>query len=351
MKIGYHKELDGVRGIAALMVMFFHFVIPPTSNPILLGIKKIMVFGQTGVSLFFVLSGFLITRILIASKGSEKYFVNFYIRRSLRIFPLYFLFLGIWYFVLPLIYQLPIVDFKLQWYYWVYMQDFAMTFNWPSSGPGHFWSLAVEEHFYLFWPLLIYYLDKRGIVVASILVIVISLLVRVLLVKNHYEVFYLTFSRMDELAVGALLAILEVNKKLTSENSNKFILLFVVVMVPTIALWVLNNSSGNQTLQVFKFILLSVGYFSLIGYIITVRHNSLIKKIFSGTALRFTGKVSYGLYVYHPVCFVLFSKFVGSQSLALNFFGSFLFAYVVATLSYYLFEQHFLKLKNRFGAN
>ena len=226
-----------------------------------------------------------------------------------------------------------------------------MTFNWASSGPGHFWSLAVEEHFYLFWPLLIYYLDKKGIVVASIVIILLSLLVRIVLVNNHYEVFYLTFSRMDELAVGALLAILEINKKLTGENSNKFILLFVVVMVPTVAIWIANNSSGNRTLQVFKFILLSLCYFSLIGYVITIKHSHIIKKFFSSSVLRFTGKISYGLYVYHPVSFVLFNRFIGSQTLLFNLVGSFVFAYAVATLSYYLFEQHFLKLKKRFSSN
>lgn len=350
MKLGYYKELDGVRAIAALMVMFFHFFPTPlTPDPLLISIKKMAVFGQTGVSLFFVLSGFLITRILIAAKEDKHYFLNFYMRRSLRIFPLYFLFLALWYFVLPIIEKVPITDFKLQVYYWIYMQDFAATFNWPSLGPGHFWSLAVEEHFYLFWPFVIYFLNKRQIVIASIAVILISLIVRVVLVKNHYEVFYLTFSRMDELAVGALLAILEINKKLTNQHSKKFLFAFALVIIPTIGLWVNNNSSGNSSLQVFKFILLSLGYFCLIGYVITIKNTSIVKKFFSSSILNFTGKISYGLYVYHPVCFLLYNKFLGQQSLLLNFFGSFLAAYIMATISFYSFESYFLNFKKRFS--
>jgi peptidoglycan/LPS O-acetylase OafA/YrhL len=353
MKLSYHKELDGVRAIAALMVMFFHFFqLLITNDSTLLLLKKYAIFGQTGVSLFFVLSGFLITRILLATKETPGYFSNFYIRRALRIFPLYYFALLLFYFIVPqLTGQEMLSGSGPRFYYWTYLQNFAMTFKWPSQGPLHFWSLAVEEHFYLFWPLLIYFLSKRHIVTAVVVLAVVSILVRVLLIKNDYPVFYFTFSRMDELAIGALLAVLELNKKLTPAHSKKFILLFALVIIPTVAIWVSNQSSGNASLQIGKFILLSVTYFSLIGYIITLKESHLIKKVLRIKALSYTGKISYGLYVYHPLCYGLFSYFFQTQYFIVNLLGSFALVYITASLSYYLFEARFLSLKKYFDYN
>ena len=352
MKLKYLKELDGVRAIAALMVMFFHFFqsISTTDSKLLI-IQKIAIFGQTGVSLFFVLSGFLITRILIATKKSHDYFYNFYVRRILRIFPLYYLFLIIYFFIMPLLFNNSIADFRYQIYHWVYLQDFAMTFNWPLTGPEHFWSLAVEEHFYLFWPFLIYYLNKQKITISVLILVIMSLFVRIYLTNLKLEVYYFTFSRMDELAIGALLAILEVDNQLTNKNSNKFSLLFILLIIPTIIIWVNNNSSGNSTLQIFKFILLSLIYFSLIGYIITVNGNNIFKRLFQAKPFLFTGKISYGLYVYHPLCYWLFNHFFETRYIILNFIGCFISAYATAAISYYLFESQFLNLKKYFEYN
>ncbi len=176
MKIKYYKELDGVRGIAALMIMTFHFfqpIIPNTTT--LIYINKFIKFGQTGVSLFFVLSGFLITRILLSTKEKSGYFLTFYIRRALRIFPLYYGFLIIYYFLInPYLYNASNLSFSTQFYYWFYLQNIADTFGWAANGPFHFWSLAVEEHFYLFWPLLVYYLNDKKIIIATICIIIIA---------------------------------------------------------------------------------------------------------------------------------------------------------------------------------
>lgn len=129
MKLYYYRQLDGVRAIAALMVMYLHFMASfKSDHPFWQLLEKYASFGQTGVSIFFVLSGFLITRILMESKGSTRFFSDFYIRRSLRIFPLYYLFLILFYFVVPILQQVPIVPASEQVYFWVYLQNFAMTF-------------------------------------------------------------------------------------------------------------------------------------------------------------------------------------------------------------------------------
>jgi peptidoglycan/LPS O-acetylase OafA/YrhL len=342
MKLSYYKELDGVRGVAALMVMFFHF---SQTFETFAFFKKIAVFGQTGVSLFFVLSGFLITRILLSTKDSPNFFLNFYARRAVRIFPLYYLFLGIYYFLLPLIFNTPIPAFNLQMYHWVYLQNVAMTFNWKFEGPGHFWSLAIEEQFYLFWPCLVFFLSNRKIVILSVSIIVLAFFVRLFLVNHHYEVFYFTFCRIDELAVGALLAILEVKNKLISKNASRFLLLFVLIIIPTIIIWIFYTGLGNPILQTVKFMLLSFSYFSIIGFVISIKDIHPIKKMLEFKPLLFSGKISYGLYVYHPICFWILYRYYNTSTIVLNFILAFGVTYLIAAASYYLYEVRFLKLK------
>jgi peptidoglycan/LPS O-acetylase OafA/YrhL len=348
MELNYRRELDGVRAIAALMVMFFHFFQITTVHDSFTTLSKLAGFGQTGVSLFFVLSGFLITRILIFTKDTPRFFYNFYVRRALRIFPLYYLFLAIYFCLIPLIYKTPFPPLNLQIYYWIYLQDFAMTFNWKQAGPAHFWSLAIEEHFYLFWPLLVYYLSNKRIAIAIATIIAVAFLVRVLLVKNNYEVYYFTFCRMDELAIGALLALLEVKNKLIGKNATRFLLLFIIIIIPTLIIWIYFTGSGNPVLQVVKFTLIAFSYFSIIGFVISIKETHLIKKFLQINPLLFSGKISYGLYVFHPVCFGLVYHFMETSSTFLNFILSFAFTYLLATFSYYLFENKFLRLKKFF---
>src|SRR5580658_8734625 len=235
----YYKPLDGVRGIAALMVMWFHF--NWVGNSLLVRfISKTAVFGQTGVILFFVLSGFLITRILLSNKGNTAHFFsNFYIRRTLRIFPLYFLFLGIYYFVVPLVYHIPVIPFSQQVYYWTYLQSFSQTFGWNAKGPDHYWSLSVEEHFYLFWPCLIYFMNLKQIKRTVLALIGLALLLGVVLVRTGYPVFYWTFTNIDLLALGALLAVFEAENALNGKTAAIVRAIAIALSILLIPLWVI----------------------------------------------------------------------------------------------------------------
>lgn len=352
IKLKHFKELDGIRAIAALMVMFFHFFHElVTSNPTLILIKKFAFIGQTGVSLFFVLSGFLITRILLNTKHTDGFFTNFYVRRALRIFPLYYLFLIIFYFLIPVIENTEFVPFEQQIYFWVYLQNFAITFNWNSNGPQHFWSLAVEEHFYFIWPLLIYYLDKKRIKVAIYSLILIAFLVRLILVINHIEVFYFTFCRMDELAVGALLAVWEVNGKLDNYKANNFIKMAAVLLIPTLGLWIFTSGMGLDLVQVIKFILLAFCYFCFIGFAITTNENHWLKIFLRNRFFSYAGKISYGLYVYHPLCFLFVNTHLQLNSIIISFMVSFALCFLIASASFYLLESKFLSFKNKFNYN
>ncbi|HRO44564.1 acyltransferase [Agriterribacter sp.] len=352
MKISYIRELDGVRGIAALMVMFFHFFFQlKTDDAFLLTVRKLSYFGETGVSLFFVLSGFLITRILMASRQNERFFYHFYLRRSLRIFPLYYLFLAVYYFVFPLVKHVPQEPFSMQAVYWIYMQDFAFTFNWAAEGPGHFWSLAIEEHFYLFWPLLVYYLNNKKITYVISAIIITALLTRGLLIAGNYEYRFFTFSRMDELAMGALLAVLEAKGKLkqVKQNRKRFLFLFIISAILVLLFWQsLTGTSSNLFFRLTRFLILGFAYFSFIGFVITAGQGFFIKKMLRIPPLIYTGKISYGLYVYHPICFWLARQFFKTGNIWIEAILCFAFTYIIASGSYYLFEKRFLNLKKYF---
>lgn len=347
-KLKYYKALDGVRGMAALMVMWFHFNWPQGSF-LLNGIKKTATFGQTGVTLFFVLSGFLITRILLVGKNDPHYFSNFYIRRSLRIFPLYYLFLVLFYFALPFIQHTPIAPFNEQVYYWTYLQNFCDTFGWKTIGPKHFWSLAVEEHFYLFWPLVIFYLDHKNIKRVIVSLVGLSLLLRIVLLHNGYGVFFFTFTNLDALSLGALMAVLESEGKLHGRFNRAFLKVVAFGGFPVmIGLWMIYGGAGNIVIQAIKPLFIVSFYYWVICSVVLSRPGDLLNRFFSSRFLVFTGKISYGLYVFHPLVYELLAGTPLGRSTPVYLGSCVVISFGVAILSFNLYEKQFLKLKDRF---
>src|SRR6201997_3361743 len=216
---GHLPVLDGVRGLAVLMVLLFHFVgdRPPSSW----GdgaIVHVTGFGAYGVELFFILSGFLITGILYDTHNGPHYFRNFYMRRFLRIFPLYYGVLALVFFVAPLIQLLrgPTLDYLVdrQAWAWLYAVNIyiAKAGDWSFSYLDHFWSLAIEEHFYLFWPLLVFLLARRpraliGVSLMTSLGAMLARLIGSLMGLSWWTTYVLTPFRLDGLALGAFLAV------------------------------------------------------------------------------------------------------------------------------------------------
>lgn len=341
--------LDGLRGIAALMIVWFHCwqALPREIGGDLW--HRTAVFGQTGVDLFFVLSGFLITRILIAQRDHPRYFRDFYGRRALRIFPLYFGTLAALFLLAPQLGLAERVSVSNQAWYWLYAQNIAMTFGVPTHGPAHFWSLAVEEHFYLVWPLIVFVVEPSRLRRAALVIIGSAFLCRVGLLWSGHEVFYFTLTRMDALALGALLATAE------GEDwgaSRRWRLAMGALGVAAVlgAVWVAAGSRGAVWLQALKFTPLAAFYGCVIAWCAFGRVPGHVERLLGRGPLAVAGRISYGLYVFHPfVILAMPAGWVASHAWLgiLAVMGA---SCVVASSSYYLLERPFLRMKRIFSS-
>jgi len=219
---GHIPALDGLRGIAILLVLMVHFYqgalfysLRPTLGKVL---SRVVSPGRFGVELFFVLSGFLITGILLDTRHRQGFFLKFYMRRFLRIFPLYYGALMVVFLVLPHFVKFDAGGHEIarnQFWLWTYLA------NWPSLGLswdesnifllGHFWSLCVEEHFYILWPSLVFLLSPRSLFKVCVLIVGIGILSRAaasLEGEGGISIFrWTSLQKIDGLAVGAILAV------------------------------------------------------------------------------------------------------------------------------------------------
>lgn len=358
-----YAALDGIRGLAVLMVMFFHFFQRQNFSAFRLGRSLIDIshLGQTGVDLFFVLSGFLITGILLDEKGSFGYFRNFYARRVLRIFPLYYFALTCWFFVLPAVFGLSVTGIRDQLWGWFYASNIH-GIVYPSSPlnvPGHFWSLAVEEHFYLVWPALIFMCSTRGIVRACVGCCFLSLISRVVLERMGINPYYFTLCRLEPLVLGALLAILvrgeQGLRRITDFHPRRYLFTLLFILAP---LWIFFTGSSGAIVYNLKFMLTAMLYGLLIAAVIDpVR--PFAAGIFGNPILRTFGKYSYGIYVWDGIVNQFAARWT-SQAIIIRYLHSqtatmvicmilqFSTSFVVAYVSWNLFERQFLRLKRHF---
>jgi peptidoglycan/LPS O-acetylase OafA/YrhL len=213
-------RLDGLRGVAILLVMLYHLLrYPLARTPLDHAVTSVFAMGWSGVDLFFVLSGFLITSILLRSKGSARYFRTFYARRAIRILPLYYAVLVLYLVIFPRLtpqaegFWIGGADRETLWY-WLFLSNLhqAFTGNWQHHFLEVTWSLAIEEQFYLVWPWLVAWTSRRRLiqVCAAILVAGLALRAAIVLAGTPNPIFLYAFTpcRLDTLAVGALVAAL-----------------------------------------------------------------------------------------------------------------------------------------------
>ncbi len=356
--------LDGVRGVAVLLVMFAHFGKPDTDGFGVTLERGISSFGWAGVDLFFVLSGFLITGILLDTRESPSFFRTFYTRRFLRIFPLYYAFLAI---VLWLWGPRAGADeAQRQGWLWAYLTNFDIVrhgvFFGASSVLNHLWSLAVEEHFYFVWPFFVFLLDRRRLAMVAVLGLVGAEVARIGLQlhgSRAIAAYMLTPTRVDGLAIGALLAIL-------ARSPGEICQVEAVCRVATRGGgrgdWL--RVHAGAALQPWKVVpialpALAIGFGAMLLLAVAADDASLLARFFRSRVLRFYGRYSYGLYVWHPMVgwtltgagltqHVIARAVPGGAATAVT---SFLVrggvATLVALVSWNLIEQPFLRLKDR----
>ena len=361
------SSLDGFRGIAFLLVFMRHYALSThTESAILHAGMTIGSGGWIGVDLFFALSGFLITGILLDTRRTKGYFRNFFARRILRIVPLYY---GV--FVLLLLLT-PILH--LQWHrghllYLVYLGNIAYVTNTslgqiaPDVSLIHFWSLAVEEQFYLIWPCIIFFVARRRqLVWVCVGLSVLALAIRIVLLATlpawyAYEWCYaLLPTRMDGLLYGALAAVWVRSRPVESIQpiARRISLAAGVALAGIFAVGGFNFHSRSMTLA---------GYPILAALFASVLLQALVPhswafRLGNVRILRFFGKYSYGLYVYHALFFPGLSRLMpvlqrechslilgGLLYVSLVFVGS----VVAAVASYQLYEKHWLALKRYFA--
>jgi peptidoglycan/LPS O-acetylase OafA/YrhL len=370
--------LDGIRGIAILFVFLYHT--KPEAGVSTINNAWYLICSPMwcGVEMFFVLSGFLITGILLNTKSHPRFFLNFYARRTLRIFPLYFGVLFVVFVVLPLAGAFPGSPLKKivsgeyylrlwhnQGWLWCYLSNFLQAKG-PHQLPGfgHFWSLAIEEQFYLVWPLLVYFLTERGMLRLSIMIVICGVPMRWIMVQNGleaWEIRHLTFSRIDTLAAGATVAILVRNcPTMILRRMAAALILTAIAGLVGMACVVPSISTHEPQVTVWGYTLFTL-LFS--GVILAASQDQLphvMKRVLTHRILLFLGTLSYGIYVFHwPIVHGVHalaaripkSIFLGSPFL-LSFFElllTFVFTMSIAMLSWRLYESRVLTLKRYFS--
>jgi peptidoglycan/LPS O-acetylase OafA/YrhL len=326
----YYPALDGTRAVAALMVLLFHGAQEGLPLP------SVVNFGQTGVDLFFVLSGFLITSILLAARPRDWTEVRtFYARRSLRIFPLYYAALLV----------CALFFYPVSWPYWIYLQNFWTSMGLTIAGPVHLWSLAVEEQFYLVWPFLVLFVPRRFLVPILWGAILFSFGLRFPLAAHHRDVYSLTLTRLDGLSAGAILAVLHSRGALQRWRTLLGWMAMACGLVIVVA-GSLYRNSGAVFFASIKYTLLAAMYAGLIGWLIC-SPEAWLSRTLAIRPMRFIGRISYGLYVWHPfVLSTIFARMHHRRPWVEACLGYSL-VFAVAYASWYGYERQFLRLKER----
>ena len=346
----YMPELDSVRGLAILLVLLYHGVAPPVNGGLSRGgqmLFELSQHGWTGVDLFFVLSGFLITGILIDSRTRHDYYRRFYIRRALRILPAFYatlmvLLIGGW------------ISWRFSLLGVLFLANSTPLLGIPMQY-GPLWSLAVEEHFYMVWPAIVRKLSFRGLMLSLAAIVVGTPVLRAIdcirLGQPANWVRLYTWFNLDGLALGSLLAIWLRMPSFRRVQMARIALplltagiaIFVVVVGHPLAEAALSTTASN---------IASAGLLSSMLLVGTSRSSAFVDRPF----LKFFGYISYGLYLVHVLAFRLTDVLLSRPLFALTSGGNptaamlvrllagSALAIAVASLSRRSLEEHFLRM-------
>jgi peptidoglycan/LPS O-acetylase OafA/YrhL len=366
-----------------MMTHFYGFVFGVygrESNAVDEFVEEVARAGWIGVDLFFVLSGFLITGILLDSKGRDGYLTRFYARRVLRIVPLFYGFLLIVLLVAP---HVAIINRTAApdsirdhaFWYFAYLQNIAWSVEAFSIDVpvalGHFWSLAVEEQFYLVWPFVVLLLSRKALGIVCLTLLPACLALRVFLASdaasglmnlNASHVF--TPARVDTLALGALLAVMVRTPGGFDSLARYAPVLAGLAGAVVVALFVIKGelSPIDDVTQTIGFTALGLTFVGLVAMTIAAAPGAIHRRLFETSILQFFGRYAYGLYVVHVLVLLVITDQIGQHAWMRDIylrtaFGSQIPASMllvltagavsvgVAWLSWHLFEKQILKLK------
>lgn len=355
-------NLDGVRGIAILLTIMFHSF---ESN------QDLGRYGERGVDLFFVLSGFLITGILIETRDRPNYFKNFYARRALRILPLYYVFIALMIWVAPpvlsALFSDPAPDSGLAnaialgdkpsgiWSVWVYLQNFILARG-PGSLPGlgHLWSLAVEEQFYLVWPVVIWLTPPRYRFGLFVTLATLTCAARSTLlysgIIDDYAATRPTQFRIDALTIGGIGALYvrdpQVRERLAPLRRAFARGLWIPFAILPIISGTLMYGVGLTLVAIGSLVFILAAYEGVVG--------PRTQKLLNHRLTQISGKYCYSLYLFHfPIAVGLVSVTSGTPISTIvsvvNFAITLAVSLGIAHLTWHYWEQPWLRLKKRFS--
>jgi peptidoglycan/LPS O-acetylase OafA/YrhL len=304
-------------------------------------------YGWMGVDLFFVLSGFLITGILLDADPHESYFKNFYARRCLRIWPLYFAVLFLMFGLMPLIRPVEahiiLERSSPRWAYPFFLQNFLVRVPTLASGPlGVTWSLAVEELFYVFWPFFVRYLSPARLKHIAVLVILFSPLLRLFLATQYVYIYSNPFCRLDGLMAGALLALLIRTETFSTARYLNLAWAALFLSAP------LAYFSEVLHTTWLTYSMSALGSAAVI-YLALFSPKAWLQSALRNRFLAFTGVISYGLYLLHKIPYDLLKAAHYDKHPFFSFLITLVTGYLLAYASWNLLEKPFLKLKRFFG--
>ncbi|WP_422924606.1 acyltransferase family protein [Singulisphaera sp. PoT] len=336
-------ELDALRGLACLTILVYHAK------------TTIVPFGWASVDLFFVLSGYLITSILIRYQGSTHLLRNFYIRRGLRIWPIYYLT------VLALVALGPFLPAVTSWdgllYYLTYTQNTPLYWSGalPKFSPyaAHLWTLANEEQFYIIWPLLVCALGKRSVIPLSLALAGVSVWAR----SRNYDS-WLLLARADGFAMGGLLAAILADRPVTAENRPAYRRGFSVAIACSLAFvayvvargWLPTFGKPPKG-AAFSVLAINVAFLGVVGLIVAHAGRPALAWL-RRPRLVGIGTISYGLYLYHFIALMLGADILtivrGRGRSPMTDLALMGLSYVMAVASWRWIEEPCLRLKDRF---
>jgi peptidoglycan/LPS O-acetylase OafA/YrhL len=361
----YKPELDVLRFFAFLLV-FIHHVIPNRASDYVAKLGPTLAewaasagrAGAIGVDLFFALSSYLITELLLreAEFSGTVDVKAFYIRRILRIWPLYFFFLALSATLVPRLLPGDRLSGEYLVMFLLLLGNWMCAFRgYPSSSAAPLWSVSMEEQFYLAWPLILGFTGARKLARLCVAMLIVAMVYRLGLVRlglDHPATWCMTFSRLDPIAAGALLAILLRRRQIKvgfAARAGLIIAGFVCWLL--VARYLRIDAPPSLAMALIGYPAIAVGAI-LILFAFTNPSSSRGTSMLRLPALIYLGRISYGLYVYHLLSLALVSRFAGQfiqrHFLLIQFFGGLALTIGLSALSFQLLEQPFLRLKARF---